>query len=100
RSRPPRARPRPARRARRRRRQVTTVASPERTPTAPAAGARTFSDRLLAAIPLANVYGWLFVVYFWESWGHITPWLFTDELEMTQLSRAIAGTGHPARRGI
>jgi hypothetical protein len=26
------------------------------------------------------------------------PWLFTDELEWTQLSRAIASTGHAARR--
>jgi len=28
-----------------------------------------------------------------------SPWLFTDELEWTQLSRAIATTGHAARRG-
>ena len=28
-----------------------------------------------------------------------TPWLFTDELEWSQLSRAIATTGHAARRG-
>jgi hypothetical protein len=29
----------------------------------------------------------------------MTPWLFGDELEFTQLSRAIAATGHPAERG-
>jgi hypothetical protein len=28
-----------------------------------------------------------------------SPWLFTDELEWTQLSRAISSTGHAARRG-
>jgi hypothetical protein len=28
-----------------------------------------------------------------------SPWLFTDELEWSQLSRAIASTGHAARRG-
>ena len=28
-----------------------------------------------------------------------TPWVFTDELEWTQISRAIAETGHAARRG-
>ena len=29
----------------------------------------------------------------------LTPWLFTDELELTQLSRSIADTGEAARRG-
>ena len=28
-----------------------------------------------------------------------TPWIFTDELEWTQISRSIASTGHAARRG-
>ena len=28
-----------------------------------------------------------------------TPWVFTDELEWTQISRAIEETGHSARRG-
>ena len=28
-----------------------------------------------------------------------TPWVFTDELEWTQISRSIAETGHAARRG-
>src|SRR4029077_15063869 len=32
-------------------------------------------------------------------WKHVTPWLFTDELETTQISRSIAATGHAARRG-
>ena len=34
-----------------------------------------------------------------QAWAHRTPWLFGDELELTQLSRAIADTGHAARRG-
>jgi hypothetical protein len=38
--------------------------------------------------------------FYWvEAAVRKTPWLFTDELEWTQLSRAIASTGHAARRG-
>ncbi|HEY2372474.1 MAG TPA: hypothetical protein VGH82_07980 [Gaiellaceae bacterium] len=57
------------------------------------------ADRVLAAVPLATTYIWLCIVYCVEAWKHATPWLFTDELELTQLSRSIADTGHPARRG-
>ena len=68
------------------------------------APARTFSlarsERLLAAVPVLTVFFWLALIYSWESWGHVTPWLFTDELESAQLSRAIAETGHAARRGV
>jgi hypothetical protein len=71
---------------------------------APRAGAaantgRTLADRFLAAFPLLAVFFWLSVVYAWEAWRHGSPWLFGDELELTQLSRAIAETGHAARRG-
>jgi hypothetical protein len=66
---------------------------------AEAAPAGTWFDRLYAAIPLATVFVWLLALYAWEAWGHTTPWLFTDELELTQLSRSIATTGHAARRG-
>jgi hypothetical protein len=59
----------------------------------------TTTDRLLAAVPLASIYLWLSIVYCVEAWKRTTPWLFTDELEMTQISRAIAATGHAARRG-
>jgi hypothetical protein len=45
------------------------------------------------------VFFWLAVVYAWQSWDHPTPWLFGDELELTQLARSIAHTGHAARRG-
>jgi hypothetical protein len=61
--------------------------------------ATTLADRILAAVPLASIYLWLCVVYAVEAWRRITPWLFTDELEMTQISRSIAATGHAARRG-
>jgi hypothetical protein len=59
----------------------------------------SLADRLVAAIPLASVYVWLCIVYCIEAWKRVTPWLFTDELEFTQISRSIAATGHPARRG-
>jgi hypothetical protein len=70
---------------------VTTVAV--------AALARSRLDRLLAVLPLVTVFVWLCLVYALESWGHTTPWLFTDELELTQLARSIAETGEAARRG-
>lgn len=60
---------------------------------------RPLSDRLLTVLPLLSVYLWLCVVYVVEVWARATPWLFGDELEMTQLSRAIADTGHAAERG-
>jgi hypothetical protein len=69
------------------------------TTVAVAAPSRTWLDRISAALPLATVFFWLCVVYGVEAWLHGTPWLFTDELEMTQLSRSIAATGHAARRG-
>lgn len=60
---------------------------------------RTFTERLLAAAPLLSIFLWLCVIYAVEAWAHRSPWLFTDELELAQLSRAIADTGHAARRG-
>jgi hypothetical protein len=59
----------------------------------------TLSDRLLAAVPLASIYVWLSAVYAFEAWRRVTPWLFGDELEFTQLARSISATGHPAERG-
>ena len=58
-----------------------------------------WSERLLAALPLASVFVWLCLLYAWQAWGHPSPWLFKDELEYTQLSRSIAETGESARRG-
>ena len=60
---------------------------------------QTLADRLLAAVPLASVFLWLSIIYVIQAWAHKTPWLFGDELELTQLSRAVADTGHAARRG-
>ncbi len=54
---------------------------------------------MMAVLPLTSIYVWLCIVYLVESWNRATPWLFTDELELTQLSRSIATTGHAARRG-
>src|SRR5689334_6390521 len=65
---------------------VSVVATP-RAERRPLAASRSVAERLLAAVPLASIYVWLVLVYAWESWGHLTPWLFTDELELTQLSR-------------
>jgi hypothetical protein len=65
--------------------------------TAPAE--QTLADRLLAAVPLLSIFLWLAIVYVIQAWAHKTPWLFGDELQLTQLSRAIADTGHAARRG-
>jgi hypothetical protein len=56
-------------------------------------------SRVLAAAPIATVYVWLCMLYVVEAWKRVTPWLFGDELEFTQLSRSIAATGHAARRG-
>jgi hypothetical protein len=60
---------------------------------------QTLADRLLAAVPLLSIFVWLAIVYVIQAWAHKTPWLFGDELELTQLSRAIADSGHAARRG-
>jgi hypothetical protein len=68
--------------------------------TAPIAGAasdtRTRIERLL---PLLGAYLLLATVYAWQAWRRETPTIFTDELETTQISRAIAETGRAARRG-
>ena len=61
--------------------------------------ARSTLDRIYAAIPVVTVFVCLAGLYIWESWRHVSPWLFTDELELSQISRAIAATGHAARRG-
>ena len=50
-------------------------------------------------MPLLSIFLWLAIVYVIQAWAHKTPWLFGDELQLTQLSRAIADTGHAARRG-
>ena len=56
-------------------------------------------ERLLAAIPLALLYCAAAAIYTWQVSRHPTPWLFSDELEYTQIARSIAESGEPARRG-
>jgi len=74
---------------------VTTVAA-----RFPRLRARVRTERLTGVLPLVTIYIWLCLLYGWEAWGNLTPWLFTDELEHTQFSRAIAETGRAARRGV
>ena len=79
---------------------MNVVATPPRSETEELqAPAGPLVDRLLVALPLTGVYLALCVVYLVEAWKRVTPWLFTDELELTQLSRSIAATGRAARRG-
>src|SRR5215471_2423231 len=37
-------------------------------------------------------------LYGWQTRGHVTPWLFTDELKYTQIARSIAETGQASER--
>jgi hypothetical protein len=53
----------------------------------------------LRALPWAGLALVILIFYWVEASLRKTPWLFTDELEWSQLSRAIASTGHAARRG-
>lgn len=50
-------------------------------------------------VPLLAAYFALSVLYAWQAWRRETPTIFTDELEFTQIARAIAETGRPERRG-
>lgn len=60
---------------------------------------RNALDRFLAAIPVAVAALILLSILFWQASARRSPTIFTDELEWTQISRAIAHTGHAARRG-
>jgi hypothetical protein len=55
--------------------------------------------RLQGAIPLLSVYFGLAALYAWQASEHPVPTLYTDEIELMQLSRSIAETGEAARRG-
>jgi hypothetical protein len=55
---------------------------------------------LAAALPIVTVYFWLCLLYGWEAWRNVTPWLNIDEFEYAQLSRAAASTGHEAWRTV
>ena len=55
--------------------------------------------RLSGALPLLIVYFALAALYAWQASRRPVPTIFTDELELTQLSRSISETGEAARRG-
>jgi hypothetical protein len=57
-------------------------------------------SRFLSAVPILVVYFGLAALYAWQASRRPVPTIFTDELELTQLARAIAETGEPARRGV
>ena len=57
------------------------------------AAAEDVADRLTNAVPVVVAFLWLCVLYGWQTRGHVTPWLFTDELKYTQIARSIAETG-------
>jgi hypothetical protein len=61
--------------------------------------ARSWIDRALNALPLLGLLIIILTFYGYEAWLRKTPWLFADEDEWSQISRAIAATGHGARRG-
>ena len=67
-------------------------------PARPARAALT-TGRWLHALALALLALAVLSLYGVEAALRKTPWLFTDELEWSQLSRSIASTGHAARRG-
>ena len=72
------------------------------TTVAPAGGGRSRPDlftRLQPALPLLILYFALAAFYAWQASQRLVPTIFTDEIEMVQLSRAISETGEPARRG-
>jgi hypothetical protein len=56
-------------------------------------------DRVYRAAPLGSVFFALCALYVWEARSHTTPWLFTDEIKIAELSRSIAHTGHATLRG-
>jgi hypothetical protein len=56
-------------------------------------------DRFVAAVPYALAVLAFLAFLFWQAAIRKTPTIFGDELEWTQISRAIADTGHAARRG-
>ncbi|MEI8105413.1 MAG: hypothetical protein WCH31_06195 [Actinomycetes bacterium] len=74
-------------------------------PVTPAPGAQarrrksTVTDRVFAAIPVLTIGLCVLVFYGIEAYLRKTPWVFSDEVEWTQISRAIESTGHAARRG-
>jgi hypothetical protein len=77
------------------------VTQPERPgPRRPPDRFTRLSARFQGALPLLIVYFALAAIYAWQASQRPVPTIFVDELQITQLSRAIAETGHAARRGV
>jgi hypothetical protein len=56
-------------------------------------------SRLRTLWPLLGAYFGLAALYAWQASERMTPTLFSDEMEFTQLSRSIAETGRATLRG-
>lgn len=60
---------------------------------------RDLASRMRAARPLLVVYFGLAALYAWQASRHPVPTLFSDEIELTWLSRSFSETGEATRRG-
>ena len=54
---------------------------------------------VLAMLPLALIYLLAASLYAWQASNRMSPTIFSDEIEFTQISRSIAETGRAARLG-
>src|ERR1700722_13211389 len=73
-----------------------TAGEPSSTAGAPS---RPLAARAVAPAPALGAVLAVVVFYFVEAALRKTPWVFTAEREWTQIPRAVAATGHAARRG-
>ena len=55
---------------------------------------------LAPALPLIAIFAGLSLIYAWQAWLNVAPWVVPDEFERAQLSRAVASTGHAAQRTV
>jgi hypothetical protein len=63
------------------------------------AARRERDTRLGVAFVLGVAYLALGALYAWQASQRLSPTIFVDEIELAQISRSIAETGSPARRG-
>ena len=55
-------------------------------------------DRALAAVPLATVFVWACLLYLWHAWALGSPWVFSDELQYSELARSTRCSSRWRRR--
>ena len=77
---------------------MTDTASTASARSVPGPSTGTWSTRLFAVLPAVGIAFAVLTFYLVEAWTRKTPWVFTDELEWSQISRSIASTGHAAQR--